>query len=155
MIWCCVSEMIRLAITGLARDAVGLPGQTVTSGDMVKVGSITSQGLSYVTCVTSQAMARYIWPADEPGVRRRVVASLGVLVAAKLLNTAVPFILAAAVDGNYITACHVSRVTCHVSRARPQHGPARPRHPRLHRHHPRHGHAARLRGRQGGGARPQ
>ena len=100
-------------------------------------------------------MARYIWPAEEPGVRRRVVASLGVLVAAKLLNTAVPFILAAAVDGNYITACHVSRVTCHVSRARPQHGPARPRHPRLHRHHPRHGHAARLRGRQGGGARPQ
>ena len=65
-------------------------------------------------CVTCQAMARYIWPADEPGVRRRVVASLGVLVAAKLLNTAVPFILAAAVDGNYITACHVSRVTCHA-----------------------------------------
>ena len=41
MIWCTVSEMIRLAITGLARDAVGLPGQAVTSGDMVKVGSIT------------------------------------------------------------------------------------------------------------------
>ena len=113
--------MIRLAITGLARDAVGLPGQAVTSGDMVKVGSITSHGLTRVTCVTSvtcQAMARYIWPAEEPGVRRRVVASLGVLVAAKLLNTAVPFILAAAVDGNYITqrvTCHVSRVTCQAS----------------------------------------
>ena len=116
MIWCHVLEMIHLAIIGLARDAVGLPGQTVTSGDMVKVGSITSQGLSYVTCVTSQAMARYIWPADEPGVRRRVVASLGVLVAAKLLNTAVPFILAAAVDGNQ------HHTACHVSRARPQHG---------------------------------
>ena len=114
--------MIRLAITGLARDAVGLPGQAVTSGDMVKVGSITSHGLSRVTChvsrVTCQAMARYIWPAEEPGVRRRVVASLGVLVAAKLLNTAVPFILAAAVDGNYITRLvtrHVSRVTCQAS----------------------------------------
>ena len=145
--------MIRLAITGLARDAVGLPGQAVTSGDMVKVGSITSHvsRVTCVTCVTCQAMARYIWPAEEPGVRRRVVASVGVLVAAKLLNTAVPFILAAAVDGNYIT----QRVTCHVSRARPQHGPARPRHPRLHRHHPGHRHAAGVRGRQGGGTRPQ
>ena len=115
MIWCRVSEMIRLAITGLARDAVGLPGQAVTSGDMVKVGSITSH-VSRVTCVTCQAMARYIWPAEEPGVRRRVVASVGVLVAAKLLNTAVPFILAAAVDGNYITVtCHVSRVTRQAS----------------------------------------
>ena len=42
--------MIRLAITGLARDAVGLPGQAVTSGDMVKVGSITSHSFSRVTC---------------------------------------------------------------------------------------------------------
>ena len=45
--------MIRLAITGLARDAVGLPGQTVTSGDMVKVGSITSHGVSRATCLLS------------------------------------------------------------------------------------------------------
>ena len=38
-------------------------------------------------------MAAYIWPEDNPKIRKTVLASLGILVSAKVLNTGVPFIL--------------------------------------------------------------
>lgn len=37
-------------------------------------------------------MTTYIWPEDNPKIRRTVLASLGILVSAKVLNTGVPFI---------------------------------------------------------------
>ena len=37
-------------------------------------------------------MTSYIWPADDKQIRRTVMASFGILVAAKALNTGVPFI---------------------------------------------------------------
>ena len=45
-----------------------------------------------------RAMISYIWPKDDPGVRRRVKLAVGLLVAAKLLNISVPFIFKHAVD---------------------------------------------------------
>lgn len=68
-------------VSGMARDSVGLPqDKKVTGTDMMK------------------AMAAYIWPEDNPKIRKTVLASLGILVSAKVLNTGVPFILSYAVD---------------------------------------------------------
>nr|CAG4636011.1 EOG090X02PU [Eubosmina coregoni] len=41
---------------------------------------------------------RYIWPKDNPAIRRRVVFASGLLVSAKLLNISVPFLFKYAVD---------------------------------------------------------
>lgn len=40
----------------------------------------------------------YIWPADNPSIRYRVVTAFGLLLAAKLANVAVPFIFKYGVD---------------------------------------------------------
>ena len=40
----------------------------------------------------------YIWPADNPSIRFRVVSAFGLLLAAKLANVAVPFIFKYGVD---------------------------------------------------------
>ena len=54
---------------------MGLPQEKkVTGVDMVK------------------AMARYIWPEDNPQIKKTVLTSLIILVSAKVLNTGVPFI---------------------------------------------------------------
>ncbi len=45
-----------------------------------------------------RAMVAYIWPQDNPGVRRTVVMALALLVGAKLLNITVPFLFKHAVD---------------------------------------------------------
>merc|ERR1719403_215104 len=45
-----------------------------------------------------KVMANYVWPADDKQIRKTVVTSLGILVAAKLVNTGVPFIFSYAVD---------------------------------------------------------
>ncbi|KAF5288716.1 hypothetical protein FQA39_LY15288 [Lamprigera yunnana] len=68
-------------VGSLARD--GLPlgkNRIVTGKDMV------------------QAMLRYIWPADDKAVRKRVILAVELLIMAKLLNIAVPFIFKFAVD---------------------------------------------------------
>ena len=41
----------------------------------------------------------HLWPAGERGLRRRVLVAVGFLIAAKLVNTAVPFFLKGVVDG--------------------------------------------------------
>ncbi|HEX8376015.1 MAG TPA: ABC transporter ATP-binding protein/permease, partial [Geminicoccaceae bacterium] len=41
----------------------------------------------------------YLWPADSPGLRARVMRALACLIAAKLVNIAVPFFLKDVVDG--------------------------------------------------------
>ena len=39
-----------------------------------------------------KSMKNYVWPADNPTIKRRVVGSLGLLVTAKCLNTYVPIL---------------------------------------------------------------
>ncbi|GAB0092612.1 ATP-binding cassette sub-family B member 7, mitochondrial [Sergentomyia squamirostris] len=67
-------------ISSGAREVFGVDGPEVTSTDMVK------------------AMMAYIWPKDDSLVRKRVVISLSLLAAAKLLNVGVPFLFKGAVD---------------------------------------------------------
>ena len=45
-----------------------------------------------------KALAGYVWPADNPEVRRRVGMAFGLLVGAKLVNTSVPILFKQAVD---------------------------------------------------------
>jgi ATP-binding cassette subfamily B protein len=47
---------------------------------------------------TLMTLAPYLWPADAPGLRARVVASLALLVVAKLTNVLVPVAFGRAVD---------------------------------------------------------
>ena len=47
---------------------------------------------------TIRKVAPYLWPADKAWVKRRVVISLAMLVAAKLIAVATPFLYKAAVD---------------------------------------------------------
>ncbi|XP_063983405.1 iron-sulfur clusters transporter ABCB7, mitochondrial-like [Diachasmimorpha longicaudata] len=65
----------------LSRDDLHLKDNPpVTSADMIK------------------AMGSYIWPKEDPDVRNRVKVAVGLLVGAKLLNVAVPFLLKHAID---------------------------------------------------------
>lgn len=45
-----------------------------------------------------KALAQYIWPQDNPEIRKRVVIALELLIGAKLLNVSVPFLFKYAVD---------------------------------------------------------
>jgi len=45
-----------------------------------------------------KSMGSYIWPDNDKGVKARVVAAMGLLVGAKVINTSVPFIFSYAVD---------------------------------------------------------
>ena len=47
---------------------------------------------------TLKEMLPYLWPAGEPGLRRRVVLAMALLVAAKATTVYVPIILRDAVD---------------------------------------------------------
>ncbi|KAK2587478.1 hypothetical protein KPH14_003182 [Odynerus spinipes] len=68
-------------VSSLTRDASALKGQSsVTSSDMLK------------------AMLKYIWPEDDPEIKRRVKIALGLLIGSKILNVTVPFIFKYAVD---------------------------------------------------------
>ncbi|XP_018053279.1 PREDICTED: ATP-binding cassette sub-family B member 7, mitochondrial [Atta colombica] len=68
-------------ISSLSRDAIDLHDKSsLTSMDMLK------------------AMLRYIWPEDDPEIRKRVKIAVGLLVGAKVLNVLVPFIFKYAID---------------------------------------------------------
>ena len=43
-------------------------------------------------------MAGYVWPKDRKEIKQRVVASLGLLVLAKMVNVSVPFIFKHTID---------------------------------------------------------
>ncbi|XP_076168822.1 ATP binding cassette subfamily B member 7 isoform X2 [Ptiloglossa arizonensis] len=45
-----------------------------------------------------KAMLRYIWPEDDPRIRKRVMVAVGLLIGAKVLTVAVPFIFKYGVD---------------------------------------------------------
>ncbi|XP_076661848.1 ATP binding cassette subfamily B member 7 isoform X1 [Halictus rubicundus] len=68
-------------VSSLNRDAIDFKDrEPVTASNMVK------------------AMLRYIWPEDDPDIRKRVKLALGLLVSAKVLNVGVPFIFKYAID---------------------------------------------------------
>lgn len=48
---------------------------------------------------TLRKVAPYLWPADKPWVKRRVVAAMAALFLAKLVTVAMPFVYKSAVDG--------------------------------------------------------
>ncbi|KAG7199252.1 hypothetical protein KM043_018118 [Ampulex compressa] len=67
--------------SSLSRDGIDIQSKaSVTSSDMIK------------------AMLRYIWPEDDPEIRKRVKVAIGLLVSAKVLNVIVPFTFKYAVD---------------------------------------------------------
>ncbi|KAL0104628.1 hypothetical protein PUN28_017398 [Cardiocondyla obscurior] len=45
-----------------------------------------------------KAMLKYIWPEDDPDIRKRVKIAVGLLIGAKVLNVCVPFIFKYAID---------------------------------------------------------
>ncbi len=65
---------------------------TDRSGDATADGNASS-GLSVI-----RRVAPYLWPAEHPWVKRRVVISLAVLVLSKLIAVGTPFFYKAAVD---------------------------------------------------------
>ncbi|XP_011140678.1 ATP-binding cassette sub-family B member 7, mitochondrial [Harpegnathos saltator] len=68
-------------VSSLSRDAIDLQDKPeITSTDMLK------------------AMLKYIWPEDDPEIRKRVKIAVGLLVGAKVLNVIVPFTFKYAVD---------------------------------------------------------
>ncbi|XP_017876686.1 ATP-binding cassette sub-family B member 7, mitochondrial isoform X1 [Ceratina calcarata] len=68
-------------VTTLSREGIEFQEkESVTSSNMIK------------------AMLRYIWPRDDPDIRRRVKVAVSLLVGAKVLNVAVPFIFKYAID---------------------------------------------------------
>ncbi|XP_018350170.1 PREDICTED: ATP-binding cassette sub-family B member 7, mitochondrial [Trachymyrmex septentrionalis] len=68
-------------ISSLSRDVIDLHDKSsVTNMNMLK------------------AMLRYIWPEDDPEIRKRVKIAVGLLVGAKVLNVLVPFIFKYAID---------------------------------------------------------
>ncbi|CAL7943275.1 unnamed protein product [Xylocopa violacea] len=72
----------------LSTEDIDLQGSSVTSANMIK------------------AMLRYIWPKDDLEIRKRVKIALSLLIGAKVLNVAVPFIFKYAVDA--LNAQHVA-----------------------------------------------
>ncbi|XP_031843782.1 ATP binding cassette subfamily B member 7 [Nomia melanderi] len=68
-------------VSSLNREAIDFKDKNpVSSSDMVK------------------AMLKYIWPEDDPDIRKRVKLALGLLIGAKVLNVGVPFIFKYAID---------------------------------------------------------
>ncbi|XP_076753471.1 iron-sulfur clusters transporter ABCB7, mitochondrial-like [Xylocopa sonorina] len=68
-------------VSSLSAESIDLQeGKSVTSLNMIK------------------AMLRYIWPEDDSEIRKRVKIALSLLIGAKVLNVAVPFIFKYAVD---------------------------------------------------------
>jgi len=45
-----------------------------------------------------KSLIQFIWPKDNPSIKRRVMMSLGFLVSSKMLNVTVPFVFKAAID---------------------------------------------------------
>lgn len=70
------------------------PGIANLSRDELSVGvksPVTAQEMI-------QAMLQYIWPPDDKAIRKRVMLAVQLLIGAKLLNVAVPFIFKYGVD---------------------------------------------------------
>ncbi|KAB0798460.1 hypothetical protein PPYR_09453 [Photinus pyralis] len=68
------------------------PGSGSLARDQVTLAKeVTGREMVY-------AMSKYIWPADDAKIRKRVVLAVELLISAKLMNIAVPFVFKYAVD---------------------------------------------------------
>lgn len=70
------------------------PGASILSSETVKVEA--KQPVTGTQMVA--AMLQYIWPKEDKAVRDRVKLAVGLLIGAKVLNVAVPFLFKYAVD---------------------------------------------------------
>lgn len=75
------------------------PGASVLSRDSLNISSDPVSGKQMVS-----SMLQYIWPKDDKMVRDRVTLALGLLIGAKLMNVAVPFIFKYSID--YLNAAN-------------------------------------------------
>lgn len=69
------------------------PGHGTNGND---VNGLIESRVSSVDIV--KKMAGYVWPKDRKEIKQRVVASLGLLVLAKMVNVSVPFIFKHTID---------------------------------------------------------
>lgn len=70
------------------------PGASVLSREAIPLNNKAPvTGMDMIS-----GMLRYIWPADDKAIRQRVALSLGLLVSAKVMSVAVPFIFKYSVD---------------------------------------------------------
>ncbi|OAD61336.1 ATP-binding cassette sub-family B member 7, mitochondrial [Eufriesea mexicana] len=68
-------------VSSLSRESIDFQeGESVKATNMIK------------------AMLRYIWPKDDPEIRKRVKMAVGLLIGAKVLSVGVPFIFKYAID---------------------------------------------------------
>eukprot|EP00249_Psilotum_nudum_P019399 c27231_g1_i1 orf=391-2952(+) len=84
-----------------ASTVTALPGnlQSNERKDISGKGTVEVAEPTIADLKILQSLVSYIWPKDNPDFRRRVMASLGLLVAGKVLNVQVPFLFKYAVDG--------------------------------------------------------
>ncbi|XP_067012941.2 iron-sulfur clusters transporter ABCB7, mitochondrial isoform X2 [Anabrus simplex] len=73
-------ECFHPGASALSRESIPLEGKPVTSKDMLR------------------GMMAYIWPKEDPDIRKRVCVAVGLLAAAKVVNVGVPFMFKYAVD---------------------------------------------------------
>ncbi|XP_071440585.1 iron-sulfur clusters transporter ABCB7, mitochondrial isoform X2 [Hetaerina americana] len=73
------------------------PHSVHLSGTQPRVGLPEEKKVTGMEMVKS--MLSYIWPKDDPSIKNRVMLAVGLLVGAKLMNVAVPFIFKYTVDG--------------------------------------------------------
>ena len=74
------------------------PADTTQTDDAEAQAAISDAAERRGNIRTVRRVAPYLWPADAPWVRKRVVVSLAALVLAKLIAVATPFFYKAAVD---------------------------------------------------------
>ncbi|KAL3282588.1 hypothetical protein HHI36_005764 [Cryptolaemus montrouzieri] len=75
------------------------PGASVLSRETLPVDGKPVTGTQMV-----QAMLHYIWPKDNSAIRNRVTIAVSLLIGAKLMNVAVPFIFKYSID--YLNAAN-------------------------------------------------
>lgn len=71
---------------------------STAGGGAAPGGAVQAPGEPLRDAAILRRLAGYLWPADNPEFKARVVAASGLLVAAKLANVSVPFFLKGAVD---------------------------------------------------------
>lgn len=74
-------------------------GLSAAGGDSYSATQTSDQNTSFEGSLrVLRNLSVYLWPKDDPELKRRVGASVGLLVASKAMNVAVPFLFKHAVD---------------------------------------------------------
>ncbi|WP_375228268.1 ABCB family ABC transporter ATP-binding protein/permease [Roseobacter sp. S98] len=75
-----------------------MPSDTTAQADKTGADQTLEQEERRSGIRTIRRVAPYLWPADKPWVRRRVVWAMGMLILSKLISVATPFFYKGAVD---------------------------------------------------------